>query len=355
MRSPAPTPLSWFADRRLAVKFGLLAAVTALAFCAIVGVVRTGASSVHQNDALLADLTHAQVLVLELDTRASELKVDGLKVLVRANPADQLPELADDIATPQAMLDELATVPLTGDSAAAVADVMSTYGTYMDSVSAFVNGAVADQAGARARWEDVQAANDITDGAIDTAKDVILTARLSAIDDFNGSLDRMETMTYTVIGVGVLVVGLLLTATSRSISGPLARVRAALAAMATGDLTVGAEVDSRDEVGQMAAALTTAQEHLRTVIASVAASSDAVAAASEELSASSAQISSSAEETSAQSGVVSAAAEEVSRNDDHEVGDLVEGDRCGGEGDHQHRGADEPVGAQRHDRGRAGR
>ena len=50
----------------------------------------------------LADLSHAQALVLQIDTRASELKVDGYKALVRPNPADELAELADDIETPRA-------------------------------------------------------------------------------------------------------------------------------------------------------------------------------------------------------------------------------------------------------------
>jgi len=91
-------------------------------------------------------------------------------------------------------------------------------------------------------------------------------------------------------------------------------VQASVDAMAAGDLTVSPEVRDQDEIGRMAQALGAAQGNLRSVMASVVASSVAVAAASEQLSTSSAKISTSAEETSAQSGVVSAAAEEVSRN-----------------------------------------
>ena len=90
----------------------------------------------------------------------------------------------------------------------------------------------------------------------------------------------------------------------RSITRPVRPVKAALEALATGDLTVATGVTSTDEVGQMAASLDAAQASLREVLAAVVASADAVAASSEELSASSAQISASAEETSAQSGVV---------------------------------------------------
>jgi methyl-accepting chemotaxis protein len=114
----------------------------------------------------------------------------------------------------------------------------------------------------------------------------------------------------TVLGL----LALLLAALARGIVRPLRRVVDVLGALAAGDFTQTLTVKSRDEVGQMADALTTAQSSLRQVMASVVASADAVAASAEELSASSAQISASAGETSAQAGIVSGAADEVSRS-----------------------------------------
>ena len=71
--------------------------------------------------------TQAEALVLQLDTRASELKVDGFKAIVREDPTEQLSELADDIATPEGLLAELDTIPLTGESAEAVAGLEESY------------------------------------------------------------------------------------------------------------------------------------------------------------------------------------------------------------------------------------
>jgi len=131
-----------------------------------------------------------------------------------------------------------------------------------------------------------------------------------AADEASSSITLLLAITLAAIavsaGLGFLVIRRILS-TVRSVQGTVE-------AMAAGDLTVVPQVRDRDEIGRMAASLATAQHNLRSVMGAVAASSDAVAAASEELSASSAQISASAEETSAQSGVVSAAAEEVSRN-----------------------------------------
>ncbi|WP_448615010.1 methyl-accepting chemotaxis protein [Modestobacter sp. URMC 112] len=116
------------------------------------------------------------------------------------------------------------------------------------------------------------------------------------------------------IVVGAIATLALAVAVARRIVRPLNAVVSVAAAVAAGDLTRTTGVQRGDEVGRAAAALDGAVADLREVLASVAASADAVAASSEELSASSSQISASAEETSAQSGVVSAAAEEVSRN-----------------------------------------
>jgi methyl-accepting chemotaxis protein len=117
----------------------------------------------------------------------------------------------------------------------------------------------------------------------------------------------------TALGSVAIAVALTM-AIVRRITRTVRSVQRTAEAMAAGDLTVPTGVESRDELGRMAASLDSAQGALRDVLSSVVASADAVAASSEELSASSAQISSSAQETSAQSGVVAGAADEVSRN-----------------------------------------
>uniref|UniRef100_UPI001C9451DB methyl-accepting chemotaxis protein n=1 Tax=Modestobacter italicus (strain DSM 44449 / CECT 9708 / BC 501) TaxID=2732864 RepID=UPI001C9451DB len=132
----------------------------------------------------------------------------------------------------------------------------------------------------------------------------------AAADEASSSV----TLLLTVSIIAIIVAAALAFLVVRRILATVRSVHASVEAMADGDLTVHPVARDRDEIGQMADSLAVAQENLRSVMASVVASSDAVAAASEQLSASSAQISASAEETSAQSGVVSSAAEEVSRN-----------------------------------------
>ncbi|WP_199582980.1 methyl-accepting chemotaxis protein [Blastococcus sp. TF02-9] len=314
-----PAPLTaprtgWFANRPLAVKFGVLIGVVVLAFGGLLTAVLVGTASVRDANAALQNLGEAEVLVLQLDTRASELKVDGFKTITRENPADQLPELADDIATPEAMLAELATVPLEGVAAEAVSGLSDAFGAYTTAISAFVDLAVADPVAMRLRWEEIQAANDLSDGAVSEAKDALAAESTRAqvrLDDAI-ALSQQVSLVVAVVGLGVVLV--IARMTMRSVTRPVQAVKRSLQALADGDLTVATGITARDEVGQMAAALDAAQENLRVVMAGVASSARAVASSSEELSANSAQISASAEETSAQGGVVAAAAEEVSRS-----------------------------------------
>ncbi|MGY5885007.1 methyl-accepting chemotaxis protein [Modestobacter lacusdianchii] len=308
------SPTHWFTDRPLAVRFAVLVGVVVVAFGSLLTTLLTSNAAVRQAEDEGTALADAQALVLQLDTRASEFKVDAFRALVRPDPQAELPNLRDDVATAEGLLAELAQVPLTGEPAETVGALDEAFGAYTGAITAIAEGAVADQAAARARFEQIQVANDVTDAAVGEAKDALAAAMVVAHDGMDEEMARADVAGMVAVGVGLAVVVALALLIQRSLARPIGRVRASLEAMARGDLTVGAGVDARDEVGQMAAALGTAQAHLRSVVAAVAASSDAVAAASEELSASAAEISASAEETSAQSGVVSAAADEVSRN-----------------------------------------
>jgi len=312
--STAGRPPGWFANRPLAQKFGALIAVVVLAFGLLLSAVLIGNADISTANEDLANLNHAESLVLQLDTRASELKVDGYKTLVRPDPGAELEELTGDIQTGTDLLDELATIPLTGKSAAAVADLASTFGQYTDAITAFINAGIADQLGTRASWENIQKANDLSDGAVGAAKDALAAQSDAAQQTLDSAISRTRLITLVSAAAGLALIVLISVVTLRSITGPVRRVKASLEALARGDLTLDTHIRSTDEIGVMAAALDAAQANLREVMGLVAGSAGAVAASAEELSASATQIASSAEETSAQSGVVSSAAEEVSRS-----------------------------------------
>src|SRR4051794_349041 len=117
---------------------------------------------------------------------------------------------------------------------------------------------------------------------------------------------------FTVVGLILLV--LLGLGLARLISSPITKVRNALVALADGDLTANADVESRDEVGQMAGALARAQVSLRAVLSEINGTSTTLAGSAEELTAVSAQIAASAEDAASQAINLSGTANQVSGN-----------------------------------------
>src|SRR3954447_20327925 len=262
----AGRPPGWFANRPLAQKFGALIGVAVLALGALLLSALLGAGKIGSASADLADVNDAENLVLQIDTRASELKVDGYKTLVRPDPAAELDELSGDVQTAQGLLDELDTIPLTGSSASTVADLQSTFGQYTDAITAFINTGVADQAAARAQYENIQKANDLSDGAVGAAKDALAAESDAAHSVLDQEISRLRVISLISVAAGLVFLVLISVLTVRSITGPVRRVKTSLEALAQGDLTVDTHVRSKDEIGQMAAALDTAQGSLREVM-----------------------------------------------------------------------------------------
>ena len=226
---------------------------------------------------------------------------------------------------------------------------------------------VLDKIVAMAMDEDLQkkrASVDLSFGLGREKSDIVdnLLTDLANLKDANAKATSDETsqiyqssrlfMIALVIGGVILGLGLGIFI-SRIISKPLARVAEVLGAVADGDLTQQAEVESKDEIGHLAESCRKAVDYIKGVagamdklgkgdltvrvqpkseedvlsknfnlatealgstVATMAQNSQGLASSSEELSAVSTQMSSNAEETSSQANVVSAASEQVSKN-----------------------------------------
>jgi methyl-accepting chemotaxis protein len=122
---------------------------------------------------------------------------------------------------------------------------------------------------------------------------------------------------YWIIGLvlAAVVLGTVIAfAITRSISGNIHKVVVHLEALAERDFTTELDIDSKDEMGTMAAALRKTSDAIRSTIQSLSESAQHVAAASEEFSATSQQITANSEETSAQANTVSSATQQVTNN-----------------------------------------
>ena len=149
--------------------------------------------------------------------------------------------------------------------------------------------------------------NELVDANIATAGEAFTKAH----DDFNGAADSARTLLMgglvtamaVAVAAGVLVV--------RSITRPLRKTVDVLERVAAGDLTVSLDVDTNDEIGQMAKALNRTVAGLGDTMLDLARGGEALTTAANELSELSREMTSHARETSSDAAAVSAASDVV--------------------------------------------
>jgi methyl-accepting chemotaxis protein len=305
-------------DRPLGVKLAALVAAGGLALGAFAVITvdalqGTGdtadellASAEGTQDALLADMMHDAV------------RGDVLQALVSGGQGalyeSAVTDLAEHDQTFRGILEEIVADDLSADVGAAVAKVTPAVDAYLASAQSIVTTAATDPATATAAYQQFAAEFSALEDTLPALGDAVSSFGTDAAARSADQRSRAIVTALVVAGVGLVVLCLLGWLITRSVVGPLNKVRAVLAGLADGDLRGSADVHSRDEVGQMATSLETSMENMRAVMTSIGDSSTTLASATEQLSASAQDMARLADESSTQSGIVASAASQVSEN-----------------------------------------
>jgi methyl-accepting chemotaxis protein len=146
------------------------------------------------------------------------------------------------------------------------------------------------------------------------AETTVAADRLSRGQAFTRTVDRARRQVLVVLLTGLALALGFAFYLARLIVVPLRRVASVLRAAADKDLSQHVDVHSRDEIGQMAAALEDATTSLRETIETMSGNAQVLATAAEELTATSQQVMASAANAAEQVGAVSTAADQVSHN-----------------------------------------
>ena len=309
-------PLSWFADAGVAVK--ILVALFLLAAVALgaggLALTRLGSVNAAAQDIYTRDTAPLE----QLDgVRAATLaaRLDLRDLALAGSPAEQQ-TAKDKLAADDARVDEKAAAyaPSAADPQL-FSSFLATWQQYKQARDRELVPALTAGDLPRFRTRNASevaplsaASADLLDRAFDGQ-----TAHAAASAEKAASGYRSARTTVLVVLLLGVFWGLALGAfVARQIVVPLRRVSEVLDGLAAGDLTRRTEVEGRDEVGRMAAALDTALGNLRGMVGQMAGSAGTLAGAAEELAATNSQISASAEQTAAQASVVSGAADEVS-------------------------------------------
>lgn len=136
-------------------------------------------------------------------------------------------------------------------------------------------------------------------------------------------------ITSLIIIATSLIIGIMISFfITRGITRPLSEGVAVANALAACDLTVEVKVSSKDETGQLMAAMKTMAGNLRSIIGQVSSTSTQVAAAANQLHSTAEHIATGAEEVAAQAGTVATAGEEMSATS----GDIAQNCQMAAEG-----------------------
>ncbi|MBT0773755.1 methyl-accepting chemotaxis protein [Kineosporia sp. J2-2] len=256
----------------------------------------------------------ASKLIRQLDTRASELKVDGYKALLSPTPADLKTDLADDTQTVTDLFTELAAVDLHDDDRQMIANMQNAFNEYVTGIGDVIDAAIEDQTAARKDYEDIQTANDTTDEAVGNAADTFDAAVAELEKDAQSTARTMNAVILLILVIGVVVVAASTVVLSRAITLRVRKVVKVMKGVAAGDLSQHLEDRGNDEIADISAALDGATTRIRTVFGAIGSTSAQLRQASGELTEVAGEVGRSVTQTSDQAQAASRTADDVSSN-----------------------------------------
>ncbi|WP_183407976.1 methyl-accepting chemotaxis protein [Nocardioides pocheonensis] len=302
-------------------KLAVLASCGALVALGISGASLVSMGHVKSTSDVRVTLNRANAVLVDLDMQQSNLQIVERDQLLATNDAARaaavasLGEVKKRVDADWAALDGIQVDQ--AEVGTSLSALRGDYATYVDDVTKQmpVLGAIdpaSPQAEQALKAEAARAA--ATEEKITATRAVIQRQVDAALHASEAAMSTLRTTIVVGLLVGLLALGAISLAITRSITRPLRHMVTALGRVADGDLTTEVAVKARDEIGEMAGALSTALGAMRGAVALVGETSTGLASASEELTAVSTQLGANAEETSAQAGTVSVAAEQASGN-----------------------------------------
>jgi methyl-accepting chemotaxis protein len=276
-----------------------------------------GLLAVHEYSSLstqLAAATRAQQLIRELDTRASELKVDGYKAVVRPDPANEKAEFTDDAGTITQRLAALSALQLPATQEHQVALVSTAFDGYVQQLGVYLAAAAAGQQTARTHWASIQKANDATDAAVGTATDVFDARAAQVSAELQAVGKRLTISVLVALIAGAASVVSLSVASARSIGRRMRAIGSALEKATDGDLTARTRQSGSDELARIGLSLDGLLERQGQLLAGIADTGRQLGEASAQVKSVAATVALSAQDASEQAQVVATSASEVSQN-----------------------------------------
>ena len=310
--------MKWFKNRttstKLMIAFNLLALIVAVVgYQGMRGMSHTATAlkEIHFQMRALAELKDADVELIKLSRVISNGVVDGAfkDVASLEKRVEHFNRYEDQFRT---TMDHFAKGLISPEMRAKTADVMKDYERLLPQqrkILELVKAGKLDEAHdlMREARKDADAFEKKLTALVDAkaaeAKKLLDEAEAAVGTATNFLLGFMVAAVVLAVGIGIFI--------GRLIARPLAQAVRVLETVAAGDFTRTLDVDTKDEVGQMAAALNAAVGGMRTALHEVSLAANHAASASQQLSAASEQLSSGAQQQASSLEETAASLEQI--------------------------------------------
>jgi methyl-accepting chemotaxis protein len=302
-------------DIGVAKRLGLIVGVGMLSLGTVAGIGAVSQNRLSDQAELVTSLEAARGALNHLDTREAELKVDGYLAIIGADldqlVSEEVPGDIDSINEAVAAFDKL---ELPADLEEKFEEVRRNIEPMNRFMIDFAAAAQRDPASVRSRMGEIAAQNDLIDAPMDALREELVPRTEQAEIDLHDMVASMRTLSIVVALLTAVLLVVLSIPLVKSITRPIGRVGRAVAALASGDLTVRSEVTSKDEFGRMAEGLDQAIEALRASLGQISGSAATLAGASAGLTTVAGDIAGAVDDTNTRTRAASAQSEEVSRH-----------------------------------------
>lgn len=200
----------------------------------LVGITLNSEHKLNQQSDLVNGLQGALAALNHLDTRMSELKVDGYRA---ALGHDVLSDVADDVQATADAMDEVVAAGLPADLEQQFAGYQPHITGFSDFIAAFVQDGVANAPSVRDRIGEIDEGNTEAGGELDGLVDEVAKVIAQEQIDMNNTVSNTRMVTLLVAGVCMAGLIGLAVPTARSILGPVHRLGEVIDRLAHGDLT----------------------------------------------------------------------------------------------------------------------
>jgi methyl-accepting chemotaxis protein len=301
-------------DLKVMHRLAMIFTAAALTVAGVVGIGIHTQSGLAVQAEQLRTLEEAKAILNHLDTREAELKVNAYRSVVEPDLADIVADMPDDLASVTEAIAELDALALPAHIRAEFDQVRPDIEQFSRFIEAFIADARRDQTAVQAREPEIAERNSVVDDKLEAVHEAADAAIEAARGDMAAMVTRSRAVALGVGTVGVVLLLLLCVPSGRSIIRPVRRVGLVLDAVASGDLTLRANIGTRDELGRMAQALDRATDGMRRSLHDVTASAATLVQASTGLTSVTSQINTAARNATDRTADASAQAERICRH-----------------------------------------